>query len=505
MTKKLPLWAVVLIGLGLVFICIGLIGIAGADDNVTVTLTPTQTWTPAVPIVEAVPAVNMRPTVVYYGEVVNIWNMIGWANDVGTYQMDYWFHNHSCGYSVADVVIDITKPRAVPVTRATFPYEGEYFQHQLIGEKGCTPVIEVREGKRLSNETDEYMAQQNVTPAVVYDPWPELPDKYSGADVLQARYQPINLTGTGAAWWWLFHGQENIYLLQQANWGNVSSAPYKPGRYEIILQWIGNTSASGVFWYSDLKMVKCACTQVKYGNERAQLAPYLKADLMKALENPACSDDPFETRSMIIEDPSIDVSDVFETINSSEEYTLFVQGYTNLAAGTVINLTIDRKRWDYHNLRSHTFNATVYGDRQDLYRKFRVRIPYDPTELKGGQHTLDAVSPYNTITSVDFWVYELPEGQQRPPAYLKYIDRNLWVPTPTPEVVVQEKIVPGPTQIVTQIVTITPNQSQLNEAAYGAAARVAVDWLLVALEFMAAVAGAYVMSAVVRVYRRGKW
>ena len=499
--KKWALWQVGALAIALILLCLFLIDIGCAEENVTVNVTPTATWTPAVKVIWAEPADNMQPTVVYYGEIVNVFNMIGWADEKGNYMMDYWYYNHSCGYRRADLVIDITRPRAVPVNRVTFPYQGVYYQHQIEGESGCSPIIEVREGVRMENATEEKMHQENVTTAVVYDPWPELKEKYSGYDILQARYQPLNLTETGADWLWVFHTQENIYLLQNGNWDNVSTASFKPGRYSVILQWTGNSTPIGVYWYPHKKAISCACLEPKRVQEPVDLAAYWRTDLLFALANEKCSDDLWVDRDMVVQEPAADISDIFEMQNSTEGTVLYVQGYTNLAAGTMVNLTIDRPRWDYHELRRHTFEATVYTGSNatgpGFYRKFRVKIPYDPDELRGGKHTLDVVTPFNTVTSVDFWVYELPEGQERPPAYLKYIDRNLWVPTPTPEVVRERVEVPGPTQIVERTVTITPNQSQLNEAAYGAAARVAVDWVVVAL--------GYLCSVVYRVWRKGKW
>ena len=436
---ELPYWILFFLVVG----CL-LAGVSNAEENTTVNITVTATPTPTPTLsaydnfITAEPATNMQPTVVYYGEIVNVFNMIGWADQKGNYAMDYWFYNHTCGYRRADVVVDIARPRAVPVNRMTFPYEGVYYQHQIEGESGCTPVIEVRDGKRLANATEEKFHQENVTPAVVYDPWPELPDKPSRAAYLQARYQPINLTGEdGAVWLWLFSERE--YLLQVLNEGNISSDQYEPGMYDIILQGMGNSSAIGVFYYEDTGSVRCACQPEP--REVIKLPYWYRMTVLSALENEECSDDTYTMTNLELQEPAVDITDIFEVPNLTEEYTLYVQGYTNLAAGTRVNLTIDRERWDYHTLRAHTFNATVYGSEPGQYRKFRVKVPYDPDELKGGQHKLSALSPYGTETSVDFWVYEIPNGTPRPPAYLKYIDRNLWVPTPTPEVITKTETV----------------------------------------------------------------
>ena len=432
-----------------------------ADGNVTVNTTVNTTPLPTLSayskFVYIEPALNSQPTVVYYGEIASIWNMIGWADEYGNYYVDYWFYNHSCGARPADIIVDITKPRAVPVTRDTFPYPGVYYQHQLTGETGCSPIMEVRDGYRIENETLEIAHQQNQTSPVVYDPWPELPDRWPRASYLFARYQPFNLSSTGARWFWLF--SQTDYLLQQGDLVNTSSDTVRSGKYDLVLQWPGNSTPIGVFYYPETGSVRCACQPEP--KEITRLPFWYQTTLLTALENQQCSDDGYALATLELQEPAVDITDIFENVNGTEDYYLYVQGYTNLAAGTVINLTIDRSRWDYHDLRRHTFNSTVYGPDITKYRKFRVKIPYDPDELRGGQHTLSAMTPMNTETLVDFWVYEIPEGMERPPTYLKYIDRNLVVPTPTPEVREVKVIVPGPERTIVVIQNVTPAPGDL--------------------------------------------
>ena len=474
----------------------GAVAVDNATVNATVNVTPT--WTPAVKVVWAEPAIDGQPTVVYYGEVVNVFNMIGWADDAGNYAMDYWFHNHTCGFRRADMVVDITRPRAVTVTRTTFPYEGVYYQHQLEGESECSAIIEVRDGIRLENETAERLHQENQTTPVVYDPWPELPERDGKAKYLFARYQPLNLTVTGARWFWVF--SQTDYLLQQDDIQNTSTSDLKAGKYDLVLQWPGNASEIGVFYYPETESVRCACQPEPRSVTR--LAYWYQSTLLAALQNRQCSDDLYDLTTLEIQEPSVEITDIFEGVNGTEEYVMYVQGYSNLAAGTEINLTIDRDRWDYHEARRHTFNATVYGPDITKYRKFRVTIPYDPDELRGGQHTLSAMTPMNTETSVDFWVYEIPEGQERPPMYLKYIDRNLWVPTPTPEVVEKAVIVPGPERTVVVVQNVTPSQESLTQAQYDAIMGVLWTGLTVIGSVIVAVMVGYIGSVVYRRWQR---
>jgi hypothetical protein len=64
---------------------------------------------------------------------------------------------------------------------------------------------------------------------------------------------------------------------------------------------------------------------------------------------------------------------------------------------------------------------------------------------------------------VSFWIYEQSEDQPRHPQLIKYVGGYEFVPTPTPEIIVQEKVV---TQIVTQLVTVpvTPSDEQVHIA-----------------------------------------
>ena len=356
---------------------------------------------------------------------------------------------------------------------------------------------------RLENDSEEEAHQRNVTAPVVYDPWPQLPERYSEADYLRARYQPLNFTASNATWAWLFHPYEDVYLLQQDTSQNVSIADLKAAKYNGVLQWMGNSSDIGVFWYEDEDKVRCACVDPRDVPEQVKLASFIRWNLLAALGDGACNDDPYQEVVIEVQEPAVDITDIFEGVNGTEEYILYVQGYTNLFPGTVINLTIDRDRWNYHTLRAHTFNATVYGGWNNSYRKFRVKIPYDPDELKGGQHSLTAVTPFNTFSSVDFWVYEIPNGTPRPQTYLKYIDRNLWVPTPTPEVITKTEIQEVIREKVVTV-NVTPAHEEVVRAQYDAYRKLLEDVVVVVSGIFTAIVIGYAGSVVYRVWKKGK-
>jgi hypothetical protein len=449
------------------FIVFIYIPMASAADNITMNVTVIPTPTPTFSSQHRVIWPQMGD-IIYYGEIAHLSTIIGWSDQNGNFALDYWFNNHTCGYRRADLVIDVPRPSAQLVDLYTFPYQGVYYQHQLEGERSCNPVIEVREGTRLENVTEEIMHQENQSTPVIYDPFPELPDKPSGADYLFSRYDPVNITNTDATYYWVFSNSgKNQYILQRIN-NAVNKTTLEPGRYTLYLQWQGNLSNIGVFYYNRSKEVRCSCEPPTKG-EGTDAGLILQSQLEKAMQNENCSDDFFSTGSLLIQEPMAEINDLFESkvFNNMTDNrsVLYVQGYTNLISGSTISLIINKDHWEPKYYAFHMTNATVFGNDTSMYRKYRAVLPYDPDELTPGNSTVSAFTPDGKETTVIIKVNEAPRGSPVPPFYQKYWNNTEWYPTPTPEIIVKREIV---TQEIikerTVIQTITPDEGQLRKA-----------------------------------------
>jgi hypothetical protein len=86
----------------------------------------------------------------------------------------------------------------------------------------------------------------------------------------------------------------------------------------------------------------------------------------------------------------------------------------------------------------------------------------------------------------------LPHYQ--PPEQLGFFDNSPFIPTPTPEVIIQK--VPGPVQTVIQTVTITPSKGQIDAATF----EVLSPWIIAGIiVLIGLILMAWVWSAVRRV------
>lgn len=407
--------------------------------------------------------------IVYYGEVADIWNFIGWADEYGNYALDYFFYGHDCSDRNPDLVVDITKPKAVEITTSKFKYDGIYYQHMLAGERDCIPVIEVRTGTRRENVSDEIIAQSNRTTPVVYDPWPELPPKKADYDILIPRYQPVNLTNiSSTGWYWMFHIAKDVSILQTPIQSLEPSSSLLPGMYRIYIQEPGNNSVIGTFYYPEEDRVRCAAD--KPLKEKPTGAAYVyERDLVSALGNPLCSDDVWYNLTAEVEEPSVMFADMFEnsdTVLVNGSHILYVQGYTNLQAGTELELSIDKYRWLGHNdIRPHTFKTSVISSSTGYYNWFRAKVLYDPDDLILGNNTLTVTTPYGSETSIDLKVNAMPEGMTPPPFYQKYFNNTEWYPTPTPETItIRDTVYETVINETSVMVEVPPSDEQVYEA-----------------------------------------
>jgi hypothetical protein len=74
------------------------------------------------------------------------------------------------------------------------------------------------------------------------------------------------------------------------------------------------------------------------------------------------------------------------------------------------------------------------------YRIFHGYIPLYYENMAPGFHTLTAVLPDGSDTEVQFYIREEPKQHYQQPIYYKFIDRNPFIPIPTPITVEKEVI-----------------------------------------------------------------
>lgn len=165
------------------------------------------------------------------------------------------------------------------------------------------------------------------------------------------------------------------------------------------------------------------------------------------------SDDELSVVEFVVQRPSVEISSIDEIYQPSG-YLWRVRGYTNYANGTPIWGILDEGQQTAKTMPKAMIASNVEGELPGDMRQFSIDIPIDYNETAVGEHfvTVRTVDS-NIYAIVPRWIYNIPEGQEKPIIQTKYSGGNLFVPTPTPEVVVVNRTVEV---VKTVIVTITP-------------------------------------------------
>jgi hypothetical protein len=160
---------------------------------------------------------------------------------------------------------------------------------------------------------------------------------------------------------------------------------------------------------------------------------------------------------------------------------LDIRGYTNVANGTPITVTLDEKNFvDY---KASTTAVRTSPGNLSYYRAY-VPLDYENLAANAMNHTLIARTDIGGSIQKDFKISTMPADSFRPNATLKYIEgRNPFVPTPTPEVITVVK-----TQIVTQTITVpvTPSNETVYEQQKKAQEDVTYNWVTLAVTALVA-------------------
>lgn len=154
-------------------------------------------------------------------------------------------------------------------------------------------------------------------------------------------------------------------------------------------------------------------------------------------------------------EPEIRVMRIDQHITSPNYSYVDVRGYTNAINGTKITMRIDQSKLgnltndpDYNAV--WVTNAT--GRYANAWRQFGYRIQVDTNELSPGQHYFTLTNPQGALAIVPFYVYrELPAHYQ-PPEYIQYIGNSPFIPTPTPEKIIEQVTVQVPVEVIKTVV-----------------------------------------------------
>lgn len=339
--------------------------------------------------------------------------------------------------------------------------------------------------------------QQNYTPHLI-NPAPLLPEKHI-ADYAIAKGDELVLPN-GSYQVWILGRTSGIYANQNHTITKEQIASLEGGNYNLVFQYSGkNTIYDATCDSKDCK----ALIPGLYGKEPVEIYGYQPSVVYAKLKEMLVgTDDILDEYDLQVDNPYITIhqADEIEYITHS---ALNVRGYTNVAAGTNITVSLDEKNAYYKDIPKMQINTNAVRTSPGNLSYYSVNVPFDYDNLAADarNHTLTARTALGGIVQKDFKISLMPADSFKPNATLKYIeDRNPFIPTPTPEVITVIK-----TQIVTQTITIpvTPTNETVYEQQRKAQDDLTKDWVTLAVTALVAlilVCGAIIYG--LKVWRR---
>lgn len=429
----------VIIGLILVFLCVAIVS-AEEDKKYTVTNAPFST-DKNVTVREIA-----QGNTVYFGDVINMWQVSGWEHRV--YREDH-----------EEDVIDVSNhPERILIDRAIFP-EGTYFQwSEMDEEHGNLLAFFVRASNITAPVNQSFTNYTGVNQTKIAEL--DLPlERKIIADILIARGDPLiyehpKITNRSSVW--IFGAGENKIYNISGDAGGFMVPPNQImdlniGPYTVVVDSPGNNTITeslfdvnkseiiSPFIQRDPISVDGVGGQVLYQQFLSWLRKY--------------SDDEILVFDMELEEPRIEIMMLDMQYYNLD--ALHIVGYTNLRNNSVISVALDEDNRSVKVMRPFYYTSPALANTAGEMRQWSVRVPFDESNMTTGSHWIYAHGNYSALAIVPYFVYAAPAGQQTPIPTVKYIGGNEWKPTPTPEVVITERIV---TQEVIKVVTreVTP-------------------------------------------------
>ena len=295
------------------------------------------------------------------------------------------------------------------------------------------------------------------------------------ADYLAVHGQQFNISGkTNPFKVWIFGQKSYLYDLYEPGYQIVLSKDQvqslRAGSYTVVLQYAGNDTQFDVLWNADAEQLgnnpSTAWEQPKVIEEKGMQPSMVYDDLIGMLKE---TDDWYEVYKMEVQEPAIQIMQMDEVeVRAAKEYYLNpskrgnvsvfrIVGYTNVLPGTMLKFALDED----DQTMVQWFTGASTGTYEGSMRYFKVDVPVYWDETSAGMHTISGYTDVGGSIFSDFNINIAPEHSYIPSDTVKWVgNRNPWIPTPTPEVVIQEKKV-----VVTKTVTIpvTPSNEQVLE------------------------------------------
>jgi hypothetical protein len=148
--------------------------------------------------------------------------------------------------------------------------------------------------------------------------------------------------------------------------------------------------------------------------------------------------DDWKEYNLVVQDPSIEITELEQESWTENQTYLHLLGYTNVKNGTPLTFIIDEDKQTVRSLKYSSFTTNAQGTGSGDMRWFEISIPLIWENTYVGEHSLTANTSAGGEMRYDYHIWEAPESSYVPPKTVKYIGGNEFVPTPTPEVLTVE-------------------------------------------------------------------
>lgn len=314
----------------------------------------------------------------------------------------------------------------------------------------------------------------------IKNPVPEIMPRKPVSDYLVTSGTSLNISITKLSAVWIFDGHDNSILYAIGNdkeivFNSSQIGSLEQGDYKILIQSIGNISNNMdvIFTDNSIKWFDRSAFVVRTISTQ-NLVP---SEAIRTLESIfPLTYDTYQIKTLSVQDPMITIDYMNRIgVGSAKEYysdysrsgnisLMDVRGYTNVFPGTNVSVVLDEESNNPREIsKLYTYRSTSQGDFLGDMRYYQVYVPLYWDGLKPGMHSLTARTELGGTMVANFPVTEDSPDSYIPPQTIKFMgDRNPWVPTPTPEIIIQKETV-----VVTQQVPIQiqPSEAQISEAA----------------------------------------
>ena len=284
------------------------------------------------------------------------------------------------------------------------------------------------------NETAEEFAGVNATQ--VYEA--DLPLEHKViSDILVARGDDLhwdNLLITNQSTVWIFGRVDGAYNLScEDGYVDIGADIFEamePGKYRFVVMNPGANTINEALYDEEDEVIRSPFYWID-PLEIEGFSPQVVYEKLKKFMRQ--SDDGWDEYLLTVQNPEIQIMTLDRQYSLVD--TLHVEGYTNLKNQSVIKVSIDEDNKTMDILKRERFDAVATSLSAGEMRQWEISVPFDEENMTAGWHSVYARGPYGSFARTGYTVRLMPEGQERPQEYYKVVGGNVFIPTPTPEIV----------------------------------------------------------------------